>query len=159
MHLTMPWVMAMGHVHYSRNLPVHLRDMAVLEERHPALFAEFVEGRFKGHKSMRSFSSIPLDQMHEQLNDWLKNESGTIGNLDDPRTVRREQVARPEMARVISELEVNESKDDQRHHEQFSKFQQNFQVVISFCPIHKLYDIGICKNNAIVDDKNITIFL
>jgi hypothetical protein len=74
--------------------------MASLEKRHPDLYAEFKEGRFVGQKTARRFSSIPLDQMHEQLNDYLKNESGTIGNLDDPRTVRRKQVSRPEMARM-----------------------------------------------------------
>lgn len=104
--------------------------MATLEERHPALFVAFQAGHFMGQKSGRAFSMLPLDQMHEQLNDWLKNEAGTIGNLDDPRTVRREQVSRPEMARLISELEGTEVTDDQRHHEQFPKFQQNFQVII-----------------------------
>ena len=122
--------MVMDHVHYSRNLPVHLRDMSTLEERHPALFVEFMSGHFMGQKSKRAFSMLPLDQMHEQLNDWLKNEAGTIGNLDDPRTVRREQVARPEMARLISELEETAAANEQRHHEQFPKFQENFQVLI-----------------------------
>lgn len=128
--MLMPWVMAMDHVHYARNLPVHLRDMVTLEERHPALFVEFMAGRFMGQKSKRVFSMLPFDQMHEQLIDWLKNEAGIIGNLDDPRTVRREQVARPEMARLISELEGTEDSADQRHHEQYPKFQENFQVLI-----------------------------
>ena len=39
---------------------------------------------------------ISHDQMHEQLIDWLKNHAGVIENLDDPRTMRREQVVRPE---------------------------------------------------------------
>ena len=126
----MPWVMAMDHVHYARNLPVHLRDMVTLEEKHPGIFAEFKAGRFVGQKSRRAFSMLPLDQMHEQLNDWLKNESGTIGNLDDPRTVRREQVSRPEMARLIRELEGTEDAKDEKHHEQFPKFQEHFKVCI-----------------------------
>lgn len=124
----MPWVMVMDHTHYARNLPVHLRDMVTLEERHPDLFSAFMEGKFMGQKTKRFFSMLPFDQMHEQLIDWLKNEAGVIGNLDDPRTVRREQVARPEMARIISELEGHEVKDETRHHEQFRKFQENFQV-------------------------------
>jgi hypothetical protein len=67
--------------------------------------------------------------MHEQLNGWLKNESGTIGNLDDPATVRREQVARPEMARLIQELEDSaQTGDPTKHHEQYLQFQKSFNV-------------------------------
>lgn len=128
--LLMPWIMATDHVHYSRNLPVHIRDMATLEERHPAVFVEFMDGHFVGQKSQRAFSMIPLDQMHEQLNDWLKNDAGVIGNLDDPCTVRREQVARPEMARLISELVEKDDTSDYKHHEQFHRFQEKFQVTI-----------------------------
>jgi len=97
----MPWIFALDHTHYARNLPIHLRDMATLEERHPALYVEFkCHGHFMGQKTRRAFSWIPRDQMHEQLIDWLKNLAGVIENLDDPRTVRREQVVRPEMARL-----------------------------------------------------------
>lgn len=127
----MPWIMAMDHTHYSRNVPVHLRDMATLQEQHPALYIEYLQGHFVGQKTDRAFSRLPLDQMHEQMNDWLKNEAGIIGNLDDPRTVRREQVARPEMARLLRELEQDGTgMVDEKHHEQFHKYQQNFQVIL-----------------------------
>ena len=75
--------------------------MVTLEEVHPGLYVEFMEGKFVAQKTKRSFSAIGFDHAHEQLNDWLKNESGTIGNLDDPQTVLREQVTRPEMARCL----------------------------------------------------------
>ena len=65
--------------------------------------------------------------MHEQMIDWLKNYSGVIGNLYDPRTGRREQVARPEMARVVQELEGEPLSESFKHHEQFSQFQANFK--------------------------------
>ena len=65
--------------------------------------------------------------MHEQMIDWLKNLSGVIGNLDDPRTVRREQVARPEMARLVQELEGEQLSESLKHHEQFPQFQANFK--------------------------------
>jgi hypothetical protein len=44
--------------------------------------------------------------------------------------VRREQVAQPEMARLISELEEKKDSEDVRHHEQFPKFQEHFQVIL-----------------------------
>ena len=63
----MPWVFALDHTkestntHYARNLPVHLRDMATLEVKHPALYGEFKEGHFMGQRSRRAFSNIPRD--------------------------------------------------------------------------------------------------
>jgi hypothetical protein len=125
----MSWVAPLEHPNYSTYIPVHLQDLAVLEERFPELYTQFIEGMFVGHKTDRKFSCLPLDQMHEQLNDYLKNDSGVIGNLDDPRTVRREQVARPEMLRIISELEGPKDDDSEMHHEQYSKFQGTFQVI------------------------------
>lgn len=121
----MPWVIALDHVidhvhfDYARYLPVNLRDMVSLNGCHPDLYAQFQAGHFMGQKTQRSFSMLALDQLHEHLNDWLKNQSGTIGNQDDPRTVRREHVARPEMARMISELEDIADPCEHRHHEQF----------------------------------------
>ena len=124
--LLMPWVFALDHTHYARNLPVHLRDMQTLEVQHPALYQEFKRGHFVGQKSRRAFSSIPRDQMHEQMIDWLKNHAGVIENLDDPTTVRREQVVRPEMARLVREFEGSNEAYDQMHHEQYQKFQHDF---------------------------------
>ena len=101
----MPWVFALDHSHYARNLPIHLPDMVTLEECHPALFVEFQRGHFVGQKSKRAFSCIPHGQMYEQLIDWLKNDAGVIENLDDPNTIRREQFVLPEMARLVREFE------------------------------------------------------
>ena len=127
----MPWVISMDHTHYSRNLPIHLRDMVTLAEKHPTLFEEFQKGNFMGQKSKRAFSNIPLDQMHEQLIDWLKNHAGVIDNLDDPATVRREQVVRPEMARLVKEFEGKKESEEQMHHEQYHKYQMDFKVIMS----------------------------
>ena len=126
----MPWVFALDHTHYARNLPIHLRDMATLEEHHPALYVEFkCHGHFMGQKTRKAFSRIPHDQMHEQLIDWLKNLAGVIENLDDPQTVRREQVVRPELARLIREMDGTSESDERMHHEQYTKFQTDFKVI------------------------------
>ena len=126
----MPWVFVLDHTHYARNLPIHLRDMATLEERHPALYVEFQRGHFMGQKSRRAFSNIPRDQMHEQLIDWLKNHAGVIENLDDPSTVRGEQVVRPELARIVREFEGTDESDEWMHHEQYTKFQWDYKQML-----------------------------
>ena len=64
-----------------------------------------------GQKSRRAFSNIPRDQMHEQLIDCLKNQPGVIENLDDPSTVRHEQVVRPELASLVIEFEGTDESD------------------------------------------------
>ena len=141
LELLMPWVFALDHTHYARNLPVHIRDMETLEERHPDLFEEFQRGHFMGQKSRRAFSCIPLDQMHEQLIDWLKNHAGVIENLDDPSTVRREQVVRPEMAHLVKQFECETNTDEKMHHEQYFKFQADYKFHVN-CIVELFEQLG-----------------
>ena len=101
----MPWVFVLDHTHYAWNLAIYLRYMTTLEERHPALYVDFQRGHFIGQKSRWAFLNIPPDQMHKQPIDCLKNHAGVIENLDDPSTVRREQVVHPELARLVREFE------------------------------------------------------
>ena len=81
-----------------------------------------------GKKSRRAFSRIPHDQIHEQLIDWLKNHGGVIENLDDPSTVCRQQVVRPELARLVQEIEGTNMSEELNHHEQYAKFQHDYKV-------------------------------
>ena len=116
------------HLHYLRNLPVFLRDLRSLKERHPSLYNELkVNGNFMGRKTNNFFSSIPIDQATEHTVCWLKNESGVIGNLDDPQTVRRHQAAIPELARIVQEFESGGNDENDSHHEMYPKFQQTFR--------------------------------
>ena len=116
------------HLHYLRNLPVFLRDLRSLKVRHPSLYNELkVNGNFMGRKTNNFFSSIPIDQATEHTVCWLKNESGVIGNLDDPQTVRRHQAAIPELARIVQEFESCGNDENDSHHEMYPKFQQTFR--------------------------------
>ena len=130
----MKWVCALGRTHYESSLPKMLRDLSLLQERHPALYVEFVQNkRFVGQKTQNPFSRTPMDQCNENMIDWLKNESAVIGNLDDPATVRRDQVARPELARIAQKLEEEgrnnvDGKPKLKHHEQNPTAQKKFQV-------------------------------
>ncbi|ELT87138.1 hypothetical protein CAPTEDRAFT_197554 [Capitella teleta] len=53
------------------------KDMANLKNEHPDVYQEFQAGHFVGQKTRRKFSMMPLDQIHEQLNDWNLELSGT----------------------------------------------------------------------------------
>ena len=57
-----PWFFALDHTNYARWIPVHLRDMVELANKHPDVFTEFSNGHFIVQKSKRMFSAIPLDQ-------------------------------------------------------------------------------------------------
>jgi len=152
----MPWVFALDHTkessntHYACNLPVHLRDMATLEVKHPALYGEFKEGHFMGQRSRRAFSNIPRDQMHEQLIDWLKNHAGVIQNPDDPCTVRREQVVHPEMARLVREYEGIKELEERMHHEQYAKFQSDYKSDVH---VHAMVDAFEQLGNPFLEDS------
>lgn len=55
-----PWMFALDHTHYSRWLPVHIRDMMELSEKHPAILEEFHAGNFVVHKTSNKFSAMAI---------------------------------------------------------------------------------------------------
>ena len=85
-----PWMFALDHTHYSRWLPVHIRDMNLLSEKHPAIFTEFCAGKFVVHKTSNKFSAMAIDQCHEQSNAIVKDSAGgAIGLMTNPGALRR----------------------------------------------------------------------
>ena len=55
-------------------------------------------------KTHNKFSSMPIDQVHEQNNKLVKGSSGAIGLTENPVAFRR-WVAEPEQARLLKEFE------------------------------------------------------
>ena len=78
-----PWFFRMNHTHYARWMSVHLRDMIILEKKHPDVAKEFRKGKFTVSKSQRRFSQIAIDQAHEQNNAVMKGDGGLIGLTQD----------------------------------------------------------------------------
>ena len=73
-----PWFFSLDHTNYAQWIPVHLRDMAELPNRQPDVAKEFNSGKFAVHKTRRVFSSIPIDQAHEQNNALIKGDEGAV---------------------------------------------------------------------------------
>ncbi len=124
-----PWMFALDQNNYARWLPIHIRDMMVLEHKHPAVFAEFQAGKFVAQKSSHVFSCIALDQNHEQENEVIKGEGGAVGLTENPAALRRWMIAGPEIARIVKEFEATflvQESSDVRHHEQVPSVQRNF---------------------------------
>ena len=59
-----------------------------------------------------TFSSIPLDQAHEQNNELIKEDGGGIGITETPGALLRWIVAGPELARVVKEFESTLKEDN-----------------------------------------------
>ena len=56
-----------------------IRDMESLETEIPAIAAEFKNSNFKVEKNNHAFSSLPVDQAHEQNKKIVKGDGGAIG--------------------------------------------------------------------------------
>ena len=100
-----PFFFALGHTNYATWIPVHLRDMVALEDKHPDVFAEFMAGNFTVKKITRAFSALAIDQADEQNNASVRSDGGAVGLTVHPAALRRWMVSGPEMARVIAEFQ------------------------------------------------------
>ena len=74
-----PWFFTLGHIHYARWVPVHIRDMTGLHVSHPNVATKFQNGHFFVKKTLNAFSSLPIDHAHEQNNKSVKDDRGAIG--------------------------------------------------------------------------------
>lgn len=121
------WFHAMDHTHYARWIPVHLRDMTELPRTHPSIAQAFRVGHFTVQKTKKVFSSMAIDQAHEQMNACIKGDGGAVGLTDNPSALLRWMVAGPEVARCIQEFEIGSKKSDNtRHHDQTASVQVAF---------------------------------
>ena len=83
-------------------------------------------------KSSNKFSSIPIDQAHEQNNASVKGSGGALGLTESPVAFRRRMVAGPETARLLqdfeSQLQGDPNVDEKNeHHEQGLSTEKVFQ--------------------------------
>ena len=79
-------------------------------------------------KSNRRFSSLPIDQAHEQANKRVKGAGGIIGLTENPAMLQRWIAAGPEISRALEEF--SEPRDDDEilpHHEEGPRNQSRFQ--------------------------------
>lgn len=128
----LPWFFSMNHPNYARWLSVHVQDMRLQHHTAPEVFSKFNDGLFTVHKSTRNFSSIAIDQAHEQNNAMVKGDGGAVGLTENPNALRRWMMSGPEIARLVNEFEsdLNPSASHQtpvtNHHEVQNSFQESF---------------------------------
>ena len=70
-----PLFFALDHVNYPRWMPVHTRDMSLPDP----IKDEFEKhGQWVLSKTSNKLSTIPIDQAHEQENDYVKGSRLTV---------------------------------------------------------------------------------
>ena len=71
-----------------------------------------IEENFKKYwvvdKTGNRFSSIPVDQVHEQENAKVKGASGVIGQTENPAALSRWIICGPEIAKLFDEFDMLE---------------------------------------------------
>ena len=60
-----PCFFAMNRTHFTRWLPVHLRDMKLLHVLSPSTEAKFQEGQYAVYKTFNKFSALAVDHAHD----------------------------------------------------------------------------------------------
>ena len=98
---------------------------------HPNIFTEFNDGNFTVQKSVRAFSSLAIDQAHEQNNEGVKGDGGAIGLTQNPDALRRWMISGPEIMRLTAEFEtsiegMHKKTSHTCHHEQTRSAQMMF---------------------------------
>ena len=74
--------------------------MLALRETHPAVYAEFLKGKFAVKMSRHAFYVIAIDQADEQNYACVKGDGGAVGLTEKPTALRHLMVSGPEMARI-----------------------------------------------------------
>jgi len=99
--------------------------MLELEIRNPEVHQHFRKGCFVVHKTNHKFSSISLDQAHEQNNAIVKGTGGAVGLLTDASALRRWLISGPEVSRIVNDFEqvfTRQANTSDKHHEQYSSY-------------------------------------
>ena len=147
-----PLFFALDHVNYSRWMPVHINDMKSLPDHIKEEFEN--QGHWVLSKTNNIFSSIPIDQAHEQENAHVKDSGGCIGLTENPVAFRRWMLSGPELVRLLQQFEDDYLLDNDpdnpknfRNHEQGLAAQKTFQK-----QVHSLYKTFKKMGNPFLDD-------
>ena len=112
---------ALDHYNYCRWVSVHTSDMFSLSDHSKSMLKE----AWVVQKTMHRYSSIPIDQAHEQENAKVKGNGGIIGLTESPSALKQWPISGPEKYRILTECEQTLF-DEVMHHEEGSTYQSTF---------------------------------
>ena len=114
---------ALDHQNYARWIPIFIRDVEGLPD---SIQEEFKKEHCTISRSNHRFSSLPIDQAHEQANKRVKGGGGIIGLTENRDMLERWIITGPEISIVVEEFTgANDNDDDEEppHHEEGYAFQ------------------------------------
>ena len=127
-----PLFFALDGTNYSRWLPVFLHDLKSLPS---SILAQLQSGNFTVTRTKHKFSSITIDQAHEQSNKTVKGSGGAVGLFLSRDMLTKWLLVTPELSRILLEFEQQlpnwgaDDDDDElqlQHHENTHSFQKRF---------------------------------
>jgi len=126
--------------------------MFALEQIYPEVYTEFSRGHFAVRKLEKTFSTMAIDQAHEQNNAVSKGDGGAIGLTEDQTALRRWTVAGPEISRHVDEFSNisgnRQNENNKGHHEATFSFQKDF-----FGKVNKLRNTMSELGNTFEEDS------
>ena len=131
------WMFSLDHTHYSRWLPVQIRDMMLLSEKHPAVLAEFCAGKFAVYKTSHTSSAMVIDQCHEQNNAVIKESGEAVGLTNNLDALRCWMGAGPEFPGMVEEFDhctLEEHRGDINHHH----YEQHLGVTLTIVIMNRI---------------------
>ena len=144
--MLVPIFFALDHHNYARWVPVFIR---YLESLPTAIQVEFEAGHWVITRSNRCFSSIPIDQAHEQANKRVKGVGGVIGITENPTMLERWILTGPDISCVVQQFTKSSDGDDEDlpHHEEGS-VPQRFQRHVA-----DLLDVILSRGNPFEENS------
>ncbi|KAJ8021223.1 hypothetical protein HOLleu_38359 [Holothuria leucospilota] len=125
-----PWYFAYDRVNYARYLPAYWLEMCSLQKDHPAIYAEFRDGKFVAQRQRQHpFSQVACDQVIEQtVNRDSKTKGGLVGFSVNKGAVHRWILSQHERAAITKEclaMAGNEPSSGQKKHLDESRMKQD----------------------------------
>ena len=116
---------ALGHYDYCRWASVHMRDMLSISDHSKSTLKE----AWVVQNTMHTFSSITIDQAHEQESAKVKGNGGIVGRIESPPALKQRLISDPEKSRILTDCAqtlFDKVKEDFMHHEEGSTYQTTF---------------------------------
>ena len=141
----MKYDFTLDHYNYARWVSAHLFNCKALKFTVPDVFTAFMGGCFTFQKMSTEFSRIPLDQIHEQNNAYIKEVTGAthLVNCTDEAGLIRWEFCSNELVMMIQEFEneLYDGDDDDEEdfnatrklHEDTLSFQKRFLKMLQNC--------------------------
>ena len=153
------WMLSLDHRNYVWWLPIHVKDIVLLKQQVPSVYEEFENNNFVVQKSPHVFSTMAMDQAHEQMNGKIKGHGNVIRITDSPPAFIKWITAGSDVAQIIDEFETSSEKICSKathHHDQSPS-------MISHSPwsvvLRSIEDCNISGNWEIHSQKSAVILL